>query len=63
MHQHPRAGLPEFASLGCDNAESNPVIATLSSVLRLSLECGGAAEWIRSSFQYAAEEVAAGRRA
>ena len=47
--------------LGCDNAESNPVIATLPPVLRLSLECGGAAEWIRSTFQYAAEEVAAGR--
>jgi AraC family transcriptional regulator, alkane utilization regulator len=47
--------------LGCDNAESNPVIATLPPVLGLSLECGGAAEWIRSTFQYAAEEVAAGR--
>jgi AraC-like DNA-binding protein len=47
--------------LGCDNAESNPVIATLPPVLRLSLEEGGAAEWIRSTFQYAAEEVAAGR--
>jgi AraC-like DNA-binding protein len=47
--------------LGCDNAESNPVIAALPPVLRLSLEEGGAAEWIRSTFQYAAEEVAAGR--
>jgi AraC-like DNA-binding protein len=47
--------------LGCDNAESNPVIATLPPVLRLSLEEGGAAEWIRSTFQYAPEEVAAGR--
>ena len=47
--------------LGCDNAEGNPVIATLPPVLRLSLEEGGAAEWIRSTFQYAAEEVAAGR--
>jgi AraC-like DNA-binding protein len=47
--------------IGCDNAENNPVIATLPPVLRLSLEEGGAAEWIRSTFQYAAEEVAAGR--
>jgi AraC-like DNA-binding protein len=47
--------------LGCDQAEHNPVITTLPPVLRLSLEEGGAAEWIRSTFQYAAEEVAAGR--
>jgi AraC-like DNA-binding protein len=47
--------------LGCDSADNNPVIATLPSVLKLSVEKGGAAEWIRSTFQYAAEEVAAGR--
>jgi AraC-like DNA-binding protein len=47
--------------LGCDSAESNPVFATLPPVLKLSLEEGGAAEWIRSTFHYAAEEVAAGR--
>ena len=47
--------------LGCDGAEGNPVIATLPPALKLSLEEGGAAEWIRSTFQYAAEEVAAGR--
>jgi AraC-like DNA-binding protein len=47
--------------LGCDGAESNPVIATLPPVLKLNLEEGGAAEWIRSTFQYAAEEVSAGR--
>ena len=47
--------------LGCDSAEGNPVIATLPSVLKLNIEEGGAAEWIRSTFQYAAEEVAAGR--
>jgi AraC-like DNA-binding protein len=47
--------------LGCDSAESNPVIATLPSALKLNLEEGGAAEWIRSTFQYAAEEVAVGR--
>jgi transcriptional regulator GlxA family with amidase domain len=29
--------------------------------LKLSVEQGGAAEWIRSTFHYAAEEVAAGR--
>ncbi len=47
--------------LGCDCAESNPVLATLPPALKLSLEKGGAAEWIRSTFHYAAEEVAAGR--
>jgi len=46
--------------LGCDSADRNPVISTLPSLLKLSLEQGGAAEWIRSTFRYAAEEVAAG---
>src|SRR5437868_13337162 len=47
--------------LGCASAEGNPVISTLPSMLKLNVEQGGAAEWIRSTFQYAAEEVAAGR--
>ncbi len=47
--------------LGCDSAESNPVVSTLPSALKLNLEEGAAAEWIRSTFQYAAKEVAAGR--
>ena len=47
--------------LGCDSADGNPVIATLPAALRLNIEEGGAAEWMRSTFQYAAEEVAAGR--
>jgi AraC-like DNA-binding protein len=47
--------------LGCNCAEGNPVISTLPSLLKLHAEQGGAAEWIRSTFQYAAEEVAAGR--
>jgi AraC-like DNA-binding protein len=47
--------------LGCDNVEENPLIATLPASLRLSVEEGGGAEWIRSTFQYAADEVAAGR--
>jgi AraC-like DNA-binding protein len=47
--------------LGCDSAEGNPVISTLPPMLKLDAEQGGAAEWIRSTFQYAAEEVAAGR--
>lgn len=47
--------------LGCDSAKDNPVISTLPPLLKLSVEQGGGAEWIRSTFQYAAEEVAAGR--
>jgi AraC-like DNA-binding protein len=47
--------------LGCDSAKGNPVITTLPPLLKLNVEQGGAAEWIRSTFQYAAEEVAAGR--
>ena len=39
----------------------NPVIATLPAALRLTIEEGGAAVWMRSTFQYAAKEVAAGR--
>jgi AraC-like DNA-binding protein len=47
--------------LGCIGAEGNPVISTLPPLLKLSAEHGGPAEWIRSTFQYAAEEVSAGR--
>ena len=47
--------------LGCASAEGNPVISSLPPLLRVKLERGGAAEWIRSTFQYAAEEVSAGR--
>jgi transcriptional regulator GlxA family with amidase domain len=47
--------------LGCDNAEGNPVLSALPAALALNVEDGGWAEWIRSTFQYAAEEVAAGR--
>ena len=47
--------------LGCAKAEGNPVIASLPPVLKLNVEQGAAAEWIRSTFHFAAEEVAAGR--
>jgi cupin len=47
--------------LGCASAECNPVISSLLPLLKLNIEQGGAAEWIRSTFQYAAEEVSAGR--
>ena len=47
--------------LGCASAEGNPVLATLPPLLKLNVEQGGAAEWIRSTFQYAAEELSTGR--
>jgi AraC-like DNA-binding protein len=47
--------------LGCDNTERNPVILTLPPLLTLNFEQNGAAEWIRSTFQYAAQEITAGR--
>ena len=47
--------------LGCAGTEGNPVLTSLPSLLTLKIEQGGAAEWIRSTFQYAAEEVSAGR--
>lgn len=47
--------------IGCDSADRNPIFATLPPALRLTVDTGGAAEWIRSTFQFAAAEVAAGR--
>jgi AraC-like DNA-binding protein len=47
--------------LGYSSAKDNPVISTLPALFKLTVEQGGAAEWIRSTFQYAAEEVSAGR--
>src|SRR5262249_22673652 len=43
------------------SAEGTPVLPPFPAALRLNIEEGGAAEWMRSTFQYAAEEVAAGR--
>ena len=47
--------------LGCDSVEGNLLFSTLPRSLRLNVEEGSAAEWIRSTFQYAADEVATGR--
>src|SRR5262245_64072778 len=43
--------------LGCTSAESNPVLSSLPRLLKLKVEQRGAAEWIRSTFQYAAQEA------
>ena len=47
--------------LGCAAGEGNPVTSTLPPMLKLDVGQAGAAEWIRSTFRYAAEEVSAGR--
>jgi AraC-like DNA-binding protein len=47
--------------LGCDGPDTNPVLASLPAVVKLTLEEGAAAEWIRSTLRFAAEEIAAGR--
>ena len=43
--------------LGCDSAHGNPLIATLPAAMRLNIEEGGAAEWMRSTLRYAADEM------
>ena len=47
--------------VGCHGADGNPVISTLPSAFKIRPEAAGAAEWIHSTFHYAAAEVAAGR--
>jgi AraC-like DNA-binding protein len=47
--------------LGCAGGDANPVITTLPPLLKMRVNDGVSAEWIRSTFQFAAQEVAAGR--
>jgi AraC-like DNA-binding protein len=43
--------------LGYDSAKGNPLLAALPAAMRLNIEEGAAAEWMRSTFRYAAAEV------
>jgi len=47
--------------LGSDSAAMNPLIGALPAVIRLNIHESPGADWIRSTFQYAADEVAKGR--
>ena len=47
--------------LGSDGTALNPLIAALPSVIVQNVEESGSAEWIKSSFQFAADEMAKGR--
>jgi AraC-like DNA-binding protein len=46
--------------LGCEVTRGNPVFAALPGIMQIRVEEVGPAEWIRSTFQYAANEIAAG---
>ena len=47
--------------LGCDFAYGNPVLMNLPPILRLPVAGEGDGDWIRSTFLYAAHEIAGGR--
>lgn len=47
--------------LGCAGGSNNPLITLLPPYLKLNFKDSCRAEWIRSTFQYAADEVDAGR--
>jgi AraC-like DNA-binding protein len=47
--------------LGAEEVHRNPVVDALPAVLRLNVRDHSSAEWIQSTFQYAAERIAAGR--
>lgn len=48
--------------LGGEQVHGNPIIAALPSALRLNMRNSESAAWIRSTFRYAAEQIAAGRQ-
>jgi AraC-like DNA-binding protein len=47
--------------LGCDRLEGNPLAASLPPMLRFDTRHGNAAAWMRSSLEFAADEIAAKR--
>jgi len=47
--------------LAGENLQSNPVISALPALLKLDYHVGPSATWIRNTFSYAADEIAAGR--
>lgn len=47
--------------LGSEDIRGNPVVGALPAALRLDVREGSAAEWIRTTFHHAAEQIAAGR--
>src|SRR5690606_36405049 len=47
--------------LGSEDVRGNPVIDALPAALKLDVQHASAGEWVRDTFRFAAEEVAAGR--
>jgi AraC family transcriptional regulator, alkane utilization regulator len=47
--------------LGCDRLDGNPLTETLPPLLRFDIRQGSAAAWMRSSLEFAADEIAANR--
>jgi transcriptional regulator GlxA family with amidase domain len=47
--------------LGCDRLDGNPLAGALPPLLRFDARQGSAAAWIRSSLEFAADEIAARR--
>lgn len=47
--------------LAGEKLQTSPVMSTLPALLHLDYRQGASAEWIRSTFKYAAAEIAAGR--
>ena len=47
--------------LGADRVRGNPVLSALPPVLRFEAKEASSAAWIRSTFHFAAEQIAAGR--
>ena len=47
--------------LGCDRLDGNPLAAALPPVLRFDIRQGSAAAWMKSSLEFAADEIAARR--
>jgi len=48
--------------LGCDHLLANPIVSSLPPMMLLRVEDTPAADWVRSTFQYAAHEAEAGRQ-
>ena len=47
--------------LGCNGAYAAPIVGSLPAVMRFKVGEAGTAEWLRSTFQFAAHEVVSGR--
>jgi AraC-like DNA-binding protein len=48
--------------LGGEQVQGHPIMEALPSALHLDSRSGGSAEWIRNTFQFAAEQIAAGHQ-